>query len=67
MGPFLESLGSSVDIGTPVGPLLEELKAKNAAELKRLEADIEALEVLHRRADELTVRSGSNPVKAVAR
>ena len=37
MGPFLESLGSSADLGTPVGPLLEELKAKNAAELKRLD------------------------------
>jgi len=37
MGPFLESLGSSVDLGTPIGPLLEELKAKNAAELKRLD------------------------------
>ncbi|MGW5720273.1 dynamin family protein [Amycolatopsis sp. NPDC003865] len=40
-----------------------------AAELKRLEADIEALEVLGRRADELTLRSApqSQPVPAVTR
>ena len=41
MGPFLESLPSSLNLGTSTDPLLASIKVKNEAELKKLDEKIE--------------------------